>query len=251
MCRSTAAKHLKNHAWNVQQAANAYFNVSLPHTTPAASKNTLSRLFDKYEKKDADTINVNGTMTYFGDLGINPEQYTAFVVSEILKCPTLGEIQRDSFTAAWSELGGDTIDKQKKIIAMRCASLSSDVNARKAVYTYAFKLGLTESNQRTIEKDVALQMWNVLLAPPMSSWKTKSHDWLNEWTEFVTQANTKGVNKDVWEQTFKFAQETLKDETLSWWNENSAWPALIDEFVEWIKAKSGGGAGGEDEDMEY
>jgi DCN1-like protein 1/2 len=48
-----------------------------------------------------------------------------------------------------------------------------------------------------------------------------------------------------------FAVETLKDESLSWWDENSAWPALIDEFVEWVKKKRGDTRGVEDEEMEY
>lgn len=217
-----------------------------------ASKSALGRLFDKYDRKsnDQDTTTIDGTMAYFTALGVDPTSVDTLIVSEIVKSPSLGEITRDGFTTGWSEHGCDTLDRQKRYITSRRSVLSSDPFARKNLYTNTFKLGLTETNQRTIQKVSAMGFWEVLLAPPMMTWKTASRDWLKEWLEFVAQSNTKGVNRDVWEQTLKFAHETLRDESLSWWDENSAWPALIDEFVEWIKEKYGAGTK-EDEEMEY
>jgi len=239
----------------VDAAANAYFAPAAAAAAPAPaapSKGALNALFDAYEKKDdaADTVGVNGTVAYLADLGVAPSDVAAFVVSEIVRSPTLGEITREGFGAGWSALGADTLDKQRRLVAGRRAALAGSAELRRAVYAHAFRLGLTESNQRSIEKDTALGFWSVLLAPPAFEWSTPRHDWLGEWIEFVGQANAKGVNKDVWEQTLKFAGETLKDESLSWWDENSAWPALIDEFVEWVKEKRGGKKAG-DEEMEY
>jgi len=221
---------------------------------PASStsgKAALAALFDSYEKKDdADTIGVNGTVAYLADLGVSPSDVAAFIVSEIVASPTLGEMTRDGFAGGWAALGCETLDKQRKVVVQRRAGLAANPTLRRAVYAHAFRLGLTESNQRSIEKDTALGFWSVLLAPPAFEWSTPTHDWLGEWIEFVGQASAKGVNRDVWEQTLKFAGETLKDESLSWWDENSAWPALIDEFVEWVKEKRGGNKVG-DEEMEY
>lgn len=39
----------------------------------------------------------------------------------------------------------------------------------------------------------------------------------------------------MWNETLKFAQLTLDDEALGFWNEEASWPSVIDEFVEWIK----------------
>jgi DCN1-like protein 1/2 len=244
-------KHLKQHSWNVDQAVNDYFNIRPASVTSTASKGSLNKIFDKYQKKpgEPDTIEVNGTMIYFQELSAG-EGIDQFIVSELLQCPTFGEITRDGFTKGWGELGVDTLDRQKKIIAARRASVASDPNLKKNVYSYAFKLGLQPMNQRSVPKEYAIEFWKVLLAPPMVNWKTKSRDWLADWLEFVDKSNTKGVNKDVWEQTIKFAEETLKDESLKWWDETSAWPALIDEFVEWIREKYGNPVN-EDEEMIY
>ena len=62
----------------------------------------------------------------------------------------------------------------------------------------------------------------------------------------------KAVNKDLWKQTLTFAEETMKDESLEFWNEESSWPSVIDDFVAWVKTEKGRGGGvpdGEEMDM--
>jgi len=49
------------------------------------------------------------------------------------------------------------------------------------------------------------------------------------------------VNKDVWNETLRFAQESLQDQALSFWSEEASWPSVIDEFVGWVKNKRGEG----------
>ena len=36
--------------------------------------------------------------------------------------------------------------------------------------------------------------------------------------------------------TLEFAARTMADETLAFWDENGAWPGVIDEFVAWCRA---------------
>ena len=102
-------------------------------------------------------------------------------------------------------------------------------------------------------KDELVELWRLLFTSPGLDWRTKNNNWLELWLEFVGNSSAKAFNRDVWSQTFRFAEESLKDESLGWWNEEASWPSLIDEFVEWIRAKRGvgGGNGHEDEDMEY
>lgn len=44
------------------------------------------------------------------------------------------------------------------------------------------------------------------------------------------------MNKDMWNQTLEFAIQSVRDESLSFWNEDGAWPSVIDDFVTWLKA---------------
>jgi hypothetical protein len=72
------------------------------------------------------------------------------------------------------------------------------------------------------------------------------------WKEFLNASWKKSVNKDMWNETLKFAQLTLQDEAISFWNEESSWPSVIDDFVLWVKnEKRGGGDQKEAEEMEY
>jgi DCN1-like protein 1/2 len=123
----------------------------------------------------------------------------------------------------------------------------------KQVYKFAFELCITQQGQRLVGKDELVELWRLLFSPPGLDWRTRNNNWIELWIEFVQGNSAKSFNRDVWSQTFRFAEETLRDESLSWWNEEASWPAVIDEFVEWIKEKRGvrAGNGEEDEDMEY
>ena len=104
-----------------------------------------------------------------------------------------------------------------------------------------------------VGKDELVELWRLLFSPPGLDWRTRDNAWIDLWLDFVEKNNAKAFNRDVWSQTFRFAEESLKDDSLSWWSEEASWPAVIDEFVEWIKEKRGdkNGNGDEDEDMEY
>lgn len=95
-------------------------------------------------------------------------------------------------------------------------------------------------------------MWTMFFSPPSMEWQTATYNWLDLWTEFLTQSNVKGVNADVWDQTFKFAEEVMKDETLSWWDEMASWPGIIDDFIEWLRENKGiAGTTDKTDEMEY
>lgn len=55
----------------------------------------------------------------------------------------------------------------------------------------------------------------------------------------------------MWNETLKFAQLTLQDEAISFWNEESSWPSVIDDFVQWVKNEKRGGGEQKTEEMEY
>ncbi|QDS77141.1 hypothetical protein FKW77_001282 [Venturia effusa] len=254
--KTTAARVLKANAWNVQQTVNSFY--SDPSGASASpSRGGLGKLFDKYRdqpKTSPDAITIEGSTKYFEAIGVDLEGVDSFIVSEIVQCPSMGEITRDGFTDGWAELGAyDTIEKQKKFIQQRKATLGQPANRAilKNVYNHTFKLLITSAGQRAVEKGVCIAMWQVLFRAPSLDWRTPKFNWLELWTEFVTDNSIKMINSDVWKQTLKFAEESTKDDTLSWWSEESAWPALIDEFVEWHKERNPIPGDQDMEDMGY
>ncbi|XP_023226664.1 DCN1-like protein 4 isoform X5 [Centruroides sculpturatus] len=53
--------------------------------------------------------------------------------------------------------------------------------------------------------------------------------------DFARQSKYKVINKDQWCNVLEFSRTINSD--LSNYDEDGAWPVLLDEFVEWLKAK--------------
>ncbi|KOS21000.1 Defective in cullin neddylation protein 1 [Escovopsis weberi] len=100
------------------------------------------------------------------------------------------------------------------------------------VYRYAFVAG-REGDQKALSLENALVYWGMLFSAPGMPWKGKDHDWLAMWQKFLKETWTRSVNKDMWNMTLQFAVKSMEDETLSFWNEDGAWPSVIDDFVAW------------------
>ena len=120
----------------------------------------------------------------------------------------------------------------------------------KKVYKHTFILGRPQG-QKAIPLDQAIEYWRLLFSPAGLNWSSGSTPWLDWWIEFLESKWKRTVNKDMWDQLFNFAEQSLKDESLNFWSEDGAWPGVIDEFVEWVRTDKGRGKkeGGE-EDME-
>lgn len=115
-------------------------------------------------------------------------------------------------------------------------SLSQDPAYFKRVYRYAFVAG-KEPEQRALSLENAVVFWSMLFSAPGLEWKTASHDWLALWQAYLDEKWTRSVNRDMWNMTLEFAQRTIEDETLSFWNEEGAWPSVIDDFVAWCRTR--------------
>lgn len=105
----------------------------------------------------------------------------------------------------------------------------------KSIYKHSFILARPEG-QKAVPLETAGVFWGLLL----KQWSTNNTPWLEWWVEFLETRWKKSVNKDMWDQTLTFSDKTLEDESMSWWSEDSAWPGVIDEFVEYVQKEKRG-----------
>lgn len=77
--------------------------------------------------------------------------------------------------------------------------------------------------------DTAKQMLQLLLSP---KWRVFPY-----FVEFLNCSKYKVINKDQYYNILDFSR-TVNDE-LTNYDENSAWPVLLDEFVEWCRKYKG------------
>ncbi|KAL6721724.1 Scaffold-type E3 ligase [Lecanora helva] len=275
---SVAAKQLKSHNWNIEQAVDAgnhavqkskifkqhkaehdadlemtrwfHQNGAVPATQK--SDQTLHKQFDKYRENAAeepDKIGVEGSMKYLGDLGVKLDEVAVLAVLTELGAPTMGEFTREGFVNGWSNHRADTLSKQQSQITSFRHSLTSHPSFFKRTYKSTFLLARAPG-QKILPLDTALDYWRLLFSPPSLSWNTPTTPWLDWWIEYLESRWKKSISKDTWDQTGNFVMKCLEDEGMGWWSEDGAWPGVLDEFVGFVREKRGSGGGGTEEEME-
>ena len=225
------------------------------NTNSNPTRATLTKLFDKYRddpKNEPDEINVEGTGRLLSDMGIGLEDISSLVFSELVSSPSLGKVTREGFVDGATDVSADSLPKLRNIVLQRRSQLKSDRELFKNVYNHTFSLAL-QGNQKSLTPEMALEFWRLLFSPEGFEWRTARTPWLDWWFEFQEEKWKRAVNKELWRQTLTFAQETMKDESLSFWSEESSWPSVIDDFVEWVKTekRKGQGANGDAMEVEY
>ena len=191
-------------------------------------------------KASPDTIGIDGTIQYLGDLGVNLDEVAVLAVLTELSAPTMGELTREAFVAGWKTHNADTLPKQQAVLASLRHSLATDHSLFKRVYKHTFLLA-RNPGQKAVQLDAAIEYWRLLLQSPSLSWNTSTTPWLTWWIEYLEAKWKKSVNRDMWDQTGEFVMKSLADESMSWWSEDGAWPGVLDEFVAFVEAKRGQG----------
>ncbi|KAL6709137.1 Scaffold-type E3 ligase [Coniothyrium glycines] len=254
--RNAAVRLLKTHGWDAQTAVNAYYSGGGggASTGSTSSKAALIKLFEQYRDTgaDADVVGVEGTMKYFQEIDVDVEGLESLAALEIVQAPTMGEMTRDGFVNGWQERSCDTIAKQKAYVKTLKKDLPMNKDLYTRVYKYTFSVAKTPGS-KAVTLDAAVAYWELLFSSELSAvkWNSSNSPWLSWWNEFLTSSWKRSVNKDMWNETLKFAQLTLEKEDLSFWNEDSSWPSVIDEFVAWVKTEKRKETKEEVEEEEY
>jgi len=230
-----AIKFLKTHGWNVETAADSYFNSARPESSSlsSAGKSELSRLFDQFRDPTdpPDTIQVNGAMRYLQSLDIGLEEPTVLALSELLRAPTMGEFSRAGFLEGWSSISVSTFDGMRSRVPALRASLSSDEATFKRVYLFTYNFARSPG-QKSLALEVATEYWKLLLNGRFPS----AH--LRAWIEFLEREYGKSVAKDTWNCMYDFVQLAQKDPELKGYDLDGAWPSILDDFVRYWRRKN-------------
>lgn len=168
------------------------------------------------------------------DVGL--EDIGALVFSELVQSPSLGKVERDGFLSGCASVGVDSVPKLKNIVLQRRAQLHHDKQLFKNVYNHTYQLAL-QPGQKSLPLEMATEFWKMLFSSAGFEWRTPRTPWLDWWLEFQEAKVKRSVNKDLWRQTLNFAVESMRDESLGFWSEESSWPSVVDEFVEWVRTE--------------
>mmetsp|Transcript_25366 Transcript_25366/g.74480 ORF Transcript_25366/g.74480 Transcript_25366/m.74480 type:complete len:271 (-) Transcript_25366:151-963(-) len=240
-CSERAAKHLLGaFEWNVELAIDAYFSGGADELDHDGQRSEggqmeevdsakLGAFFAKYKDPKADAIDVNGMQRFCDDLGVDPSDIAMLILAWKLNAAAMAEFTRSEFEGGLARMGVDSLDALKRHIPNLRREID-DATAFRSMYTFAFDFARsTEPGMKSLNLETAIEMWRLVLAGRFQL--------LDLWVDFLKMERRHAIPRDTWVLLLDFASSVEPD--LSNYDENGAWPVLIDDFVTWARPKVG------------
>ncbi|CAG5135575.1 unnamed protein product [Candidula unifasciata] len=202
-------------------------------STEFSRKRCLS-WFHEYTAPNEDTLGPEGMEKFCEDIGVEPENIVMLALAYKLGAKNMGFFTFDEWMKGMTELcfkllhyRSDSTEKlQNKMEYLR--SLINDPAAFKNIYRFAFDFA-RDKDQRCLDMDTAKAMLSLVLG---KNWSLFSH-----FHQFLEQSKYKAINKDQWCSILEFSRSVRPN--LVNYDEDGAWPVMLDEFVEWLRKQRG------------
>lgn len=179
--------------------------------------------FHEYTTQGESQIGPEGMEKFCKDIGVAPENVIMLGLAWNLGAKNMGFFSSQEWICGMSHLQADNVPKLKAKLEEVRRQMSDQVTFKK-IYRYAFDFA-RDKDQRSMDIDRAKDMLALLLGGRWSHHRSFHH--------FLEQSNYKVLNKDQWCNILEFSRAIHPD--LSNYDEDGAWPVLLDEFVAWLK----------------
>lgn len=205
-------------------------SVQQPRTNPKALKAFFERYAERLPPDDhpagPDGIAGEKLLEFFKDLDVDPgADVVALALASACNASEMGIFRRREFICGCAALEADNVDDLRvKLPDLRAKLLSGKTLPE--VYAYTFGVAL-EPPCKVLPLDEAIQYWQLLLP----DWPLREAfcDWATKHMRLKT------INRDVWMMILKLATQVPAD--LSTYDDDPAWPVVLDEFVEHYRAQ--------------
>uniref|UniRef100_A0A8B9E3Z2 DCN1-like protein n=2 Tax=Anser cygnoides TaxID=8845 RepID=A0A8B9E3Z2_ANSCY len=188
-----------------------------------SSKKCLAWFYE-YAGPD-EVVGPEGMEKFCEDIGVQPENIIMLVLAWKLEAESMGFFTKEEWLKGMTSLQCDCTEKlQSKFDFLR--SQLNDISSFKNIYRYAFDFA-RDKDQRSLDIDTAKSMLALLLG---RTWPLFS-----VFYQYLEQSKYRVMNKDQWYNVLEFSRTVHAD--LSNYDEDGAWPVLLDEFVEWQKVR--------------
>ncbi|GMF16738.1 unnamed protein product [Phytophthora lilii] len=179
---------------------------------------------------DEDTINEEGILKFCEDIGVDPQDIVVLVIAWKMEAAYMCAFTRKEWQNGMEEMDCDSAAKLKAKIPQLREAIAGEDDFKKF---YCFCFGFSkEPGQKSLSIDIAVAMWELLL-PARFEKLTAS------WLAFLAEKKpVKGVTRDTWDLLLDFFVKVR--ESYANYDENEAWPVLIDDYMLWIDSKKNG-----------
>jgi len=187
--------------------------------------------FKQYADPDDETqMGGEGIEKLFSEMELSMESVHPFLLAWKVNAQRFGTFRLQDFMQGLRPHAiTDTMSLKSFLVANEMTIYPDDpapmANSQfKQFYTFLFPY-LREEGQKSLRGEIAQAVWSIVLVPkfPLA----------NSFIEFTQspESSFRGVSSDTWNQLYEFLASVGND--LSGYSEEEAWPAILDEFVEW------------------
>ncbi|KAL2936165.1 DCN1-like protein 4 [Bienertia sinuspersici] len=212
-------------------AVNASGDLFRSATNKASSKELerIDQLFYTYANRSSNMIDPEGIESLCSDMEIDHTDVRILMLAWKMNAEKQGYFVLDEWRRGLKALRVDTIVKLKKSLPelekeVRRASNFVDF------YQYAFRYCLTEEKQKSIDIESICQLLDLVLGSQFRAQVDYFIEYLKAQTDY------KVINMDQWIGFYRFCTE-ISFPDFGNYDPDLAWPLILDNFVDWMKAK--------------
>ncbi|XP_065828567.1 DCN1-like protein 4 [Oscarella lobularis] len=173
------------------------------------------------DPQDLNTIGPDGMERFCADLEVHPADVVMLVLAWKLNAQRMGYFTLEEWTRAMTDLQCDSLHKLQSHLP-ELKDLLKDQDAFKSIHRFAFDFA-KDKGQRSLETSAARIMLSILFE---DVWPD-----LPSFLQFLELSDYRVINKDQWFNILEFSRTVSTD--LKNYDEDGAWPVLLDEYVQW------------------
>lgn len=233
----TAILCLSQHEWRIDLASDEFFQFPERYqrdfgrmrcADKFVDRRKLNQLFETYRDSAAeDKMLAEGVSRFLDDLQVDPTSLLVLILAWRFKAETQCEFKRSEFVEGMACLGAETIDQLKTHLPALEKEIGDGSRFRE-FYQFTFGFGKTPG-QKSMDLDMAIAYWNIILKGRFK--------FLDLWCQFLSENHKRSIPRDTWNLLLDFSLSI--NEEMSNYDEEGAWPVLIDDFVEWARLRLG------------
>nr|XP_002129309.2 DCN1-like protein 1 [Ciona intestinalis] len=228
LSEKSAISCLAKHDWRLDIASDSFF--SEPESYVVSDRRShverrkLEALFNALKDPlDPDKVGVEGISKFCEELQVEPTSRIVLIIAWKFRAATQCEFTKKEFFEGMMELGCDDLSKLRIKLPV-LANEITDKNKFRDFYQFTFNFA-KNPGQKGLELEMAIAYWNILLSDRFT--------FLDLWAEYLETHYKRAIPRDTWNLLLDFSQMISSD--MSNYDEEGAWPVLIDDFVEWAK----------------